>query len=243
MDLARLLSFKMTPGTCLLCLSLTGHRADICKACIHDLPWLNNPCAYCALPLETFDYESPSPRLCQRCHSKKPPFSALLAGFEYRFPIDHLIYAFKDHNNFAAGHLLTQLALLRIISQLPAIEGNEIIVPVPTHWKTRRRRGFNQSEFIAAHLARILRLELKQPLVQTRSTSPQKRLSKLERHTNLRHAFSANVPLRHRVLLIDDVMTTGATADTITTLLIDSGAEDVIVVALARTPSAAGMLV
>jgi ComF family protein len=224
-----------------LCLSLTGHRADICKPCIDDLPWLVNPCAYCALPMETVVNEARPQPLCQRCHSKKPPFSAILAGFEYRFPIDHLIHAFKDHNNFAAGHLLTQLALVRIISQLPTIEGNEIIVPVPTHWKTRRRRGFNQSEFIAGHLARLLRLELKQPLVQRRATSPQKRLSKRERHTNLRHAFSAEAPLRHRILLVDDVVTTGATADTITTLLIDSGAEDVIVLALARTPSAAGM--
>ena len=211
----------------------TGHKADICLACEGNLPWLDHACRYCALPI------NPQRSLCQSCSAAPPPYSAALCGFEYRFPVDHLVRSFKDNHNLAAGYLLSSLTSRQIMDQLPPLGGDALILPVPLHWRTYRRRGFNQSWFIAQVLGKKLGLRAINPITKKRYSKPQKSLSLKERHSNLQDAFYVRQRFDgRRVLLVDDVITTGATVTSLSQQILDAGAADVIVLALARTPSA-----
>lgn len=153
--------------------------------------------------------------------------------------MDHLIQSFKASHNLAAGYLLTQLMLEQIAEELPLLTGDEIVLPVPLHWRTLRKRGFNQSGFIAQWIGATLGLKTADSIKKIHDTTPQKSLSLKDRRNNLRGVFRVQKQLnRQRIILIDDVITTGATSATLSQLLMKAGAEDVIVLALARTPSA-----
>ena len=195
-----------------------------------------SPCQYCSLPLTNGD------SLCAQCMKSKPVFSAALCGFEYRFPVDTLIHRFKDNRHLSSGHVLTNLSLRVYRRQLQfLISGDSIVVPVPLHPGKQRIRGFNQSLLIANQVASSLSLQLEPRLIsRTRHTADQKTLTSAERQANLVGAFHIHRKLNdERVILVDDVITTMATVSVVTTALLDQGAADVIVLALARTPSAA----
>ena len=120
------------------------------------------------------------------------------------------------------------------------MDGDEILVPVPLHPARQRQRRFNQAEEIAHHLARVLNLPVCSELRRIQQTLPQKSLTARQRKQNLAGAFATHRPdhiARKRIILVDDVVTTGATAAVISRLLLARGAEDVIVAALARTPA------
>ncbi|MBI4464119.1 MAG: ComF family protein [Acidobacteria bacterium] len=112
------------------------------------------------------------------------------------------------------------------------------VVPVPLHPKRKRQRGFNQAELLAARLSRLCRVPLgSRDCVRVRETRPQTGLRAAERRKNVAGAFHVPHPQRvrsRRLLLVDDVLTTGATANACARALLDAGAEGVWVVTLAR---------
>ena len=225
-------TYYLFPGQCILCKNLTYRQLDICLACESDLPWLGNCCPYCAEP-------SADTLPCARCLQKPPVFSATLSGFEYRFPINALIHAFKDSRHLSSGHVLTHLAYSRHRKTLKNLSRPDLlVVPVPLHPRKSRARGFNQSHLIAQQLADLIPAKLDRTLLHRVIDTPdQKSLPLASRKHNLKDSFQVERNVKGvRILLVDDVVTTGATVMEISHRLMLSGASDVVVFALARTP-------
>ncbi len=199
------------PSRCLAC-GERGHRArDLCRACADALPWNRVACPHCALPLP-----APAPA-CGRClralrARRPPPLHTIHAACLYAHPLDRLLPRFNFHGDLAAGRLLAQL-MVEACASLPR---PDVVVPVPLHRSRLRTRGYDQALELARPLARALGLPLQAAaLPRWRCTAPQSELSALARHRNVRDAFRVRVRERGalpvHVVLVDDVMTTGAT--------------------------------
>jgi len=221
----------LLPATCVVCCGAAPGDIDICPACIRDLPESQQACPRCAMPVPRVGQA-----ICGQCLQRPPRFSACLAAFRYEFPVRELIARFKFHGDQAAGRVLAQLLAQRVAACHPPQIHPALLVPVPLHPRRLRERGFNQAQ----RIARILSLQLGVPVVNSAvrrvmRTPDQKQLSAEARKANLRGAFEASEVCRGlQVALVDDVITTGATADAIAGALLEAGAADVRVWCLAR---------
>lgn len=229
----------LLPCHCLLC--DTSLKSDLlCQSCQLALPYLHSPtCQSCALPLNTQSH------YCGHCLHNPPPFSHSLIPFRYDFPMDSMIHRFKYQRQLTQGKTLAGLLaeyLTHSYDQQRELNLPELIVPVPLHWSRRWQRGFNQTEVLGWDLAQAMNIPLMTRLCRrTQRTPPQRGLSRKERQRNLRTAFSltdhAQTTLEGKCLaLLDDVVTTTSTARALGTRLIEAGAAEVHVWALARTP-------
>ncbi|MDB6061300.1 MAG: hypothetical protein JWM78_1403 [Verrucomicrobiaceae bacterium] len=204
-------------------------HAGICTPCSADLGWIHHACVHCGLPL-------PQHGLCALCQIKPPPFMRCVSPLTYEAPISHLIGAFKYQNQLQYGRILSALLIeqLRGWDSLAA----DLIIPAPLHWRRRWARGFNQAEIIGDEISRALAIPLQARwLKRVRATPRQQDLNAEQRRKNLRGAFAIKQSLRNlHVALVDDVVTTGATAAEISQVLLAAGAASVQVWCLARTP-------
>ncbi len=220
----------LLPPTCLLCAGPAGPGLDLCAGCHAELPRTRFPCPRCALPL-------PQPQAgCGACLSQPPPWQRCVAPLLYRPPASQLLATFKYRGRLPGGQLLTTL----LLDELRRTGTDaELIVPVPLHWRRRWVRGFNQAELIADRLGAALAIPVAmRALRRTRATAPQQSLDAKTRARNLRGAFALQRPVAGlRVALVDDVVTTGATAAALSRLLLNAGATAVELWALARTPA------
>jgi ComF family protein len=213
---------------CLLCGESGAEGRDLCRACAEALPWNDSACLRCALPL-------PEPGICGACLQRPPPLTETRAAFVYGFPLDRLVPRFKFHNDLAAGRLLSEL-MLRGVSGLPKPSA---LVPVPLHDSRLRQRGYDQAQELAKYLARALQVPLLSgALVRTRATAPQSELDAGARQRNLRRAFEVRpgAVLPDHAVLIDDVMTTGATLEAAAKRLRRAGVARVDAWVCARVP-------
>ena len=209
---------------CLLC-GAAGTDEMLCPACAADLPRLTEPCCpRCALPNATGE-------LCGRCLKKPPHFDAALAAYRYDFPADKLIQSFKYGHRLALGDYFG-----RELARLGATLAADLIMPLPLHDERLRQRGFNQALELSRALADARRLPIDASSCRrTRNTPAQAGLAWRERVKNLRHAFACNTDLSGaRIILIDDVMTTGASLDEFARTLKLHGAAEVTALVLAR---------
>jgi ComF family protein len=211
---------------CLLCAGASGESV-VCGECARFLPTLATGCARCAAPL-------PQPGICGDCQRHPPSFEAALAAFEYRFPVDRLIHRFKFAGDLAVGRWLA----LQLLERVRAEPRPDLIVAPPLTPARLRGRGFNQALEIGRVMGRRLGVRCAAAaLAKTRDTAPQPGLSRRERRANLRRAFRCDAAFSgEHVALVDDVMTTGATADALARVLRAAGAGRVSVWAVARTP-------
>jgi ComF family protein len=216
---------RLLPQDCLLC-SAPAESALLCPDCSDDLPALaSGGCPRCALP-------GTAGAPCGACQQRPPHFDALYALHPYRFPVDRLVQQLKY------GH---QLAIARhfgrALAPLCAAIGAERIVPMPLHPDRLAERGFNQALEIARALSRECRLPVDfRHCRRTRATAPQEGLNPEARRKNLRNAFACDTDYGGRhLLLVDDVATTGASADECARTLKAHGAARVSVVVVART--------
>jgi ComF family protein len=161
-----------------------------------------------------------------------------VAAFEYRFPVDRLVQRFKFGGDLAIGRWLA----LQLAQRAASEPRPDLLVPTPLASARLRSRGFNQALEIARVVARRHRLCLEaRALARIRDTPPQHLLSRAARRRNLRGAFRCDTPVEGlRVAIVDDVVTTGATADALAGLLLRHGAREVAVWAVARTPAPGG---
>jgi ComF family protein len=228
----------LLPTTCLLCgCTLKGEL--LCSGCELDLPHLEQAgmlCVQCSLPLAGIG------PYCGHCLHRPPAFSYSVIPFSYEHPLDFLIHGFKYRGRLAYGRALAQALANHIHHHYLDIEQPlpELIIPVPLHWIRRWRRGFNQADMIGQMLSRKLQIPLQTRLCRRRLSTPsQKGLSRAERQKNLRRAFVLTQEMANLegkcVALLDDVVTTTATARELSELLIKGGAREVHVWALART--------
>jgi Predicted amidophosphoribosyltransferases len=176
---------------------------------------------------------------CGRCLKQAPPWQRLRVAAHYEQPFVSLIHRLKyRHQPEIASLLGKQLA--REIRKPPPQQLPEAILPVPLHWWRQWRRGYNQSSLIGQTLAAELGIALDESILKrTRATRSQSRLDRKERRQNLRHAFSVAPHTYQHVALLDDVVTTGTTAETLTRALLASGVKQVEVWAICRTITSA----
>jgi ComF family protein len=224
----------LLPAPCLICGLADADYQLLCPACDAALPRLSREphlCSCCSLPLTS---DAP---LCGKCLHKPPAFSQSHIAFSYAHPLDYLIQQFKYRRQLSSGKLLARL----LTETCRDADRPDFLVPVPIHWRKRWQRGFNQSELMAYWIGKQLGIPVLSACQQTHFHHSQKGLGRAERLKNLRQSFSVRTQTRLKlnnahIALIDDVVTTTATARTLSELLLKNGAKRVDIWALARTP-------
>jgi ComF family protein len=242
MPLLRVLRRELTgffelffPPACSLCGVLLEKNGNpfFCSACLAGMkPVLSPRCPRCLLPYPGADGHD---HLCQDCLLGPPPFSSVTSVALYEDSLRQAVQRFKYRGAFSLDRPLGRL-LAAALETGPADGHPDLLVPVPLHASRLRRRGYNQSLLLARVLARRWRVPVPaRLLVRTRSTVPQQGLKAAERRRNLKGAFRVRKPLDgETVLLVDDVMTTGATARECSRVLLEAGAARVEVAVLGR---------
>lgn len=221
--------------TCLLCDERTDNLRSICTPCELDLPWLDGHCAQCAVPMPQAGLA------CGNCLKRPPAFRQVLVPWRYDFPLDTLITRFKHQSQWPFGRLLSAMLSDHLAHAFDeGLQRPDALLPVPLARRRLRQRGFNQAAMLANWLSQPLQLPVSDCLQRTRDTPAQQGLDAAARKRNLRRAFAIGAPEQldgRHLALVDDVLTTGATADALARLLLAAGAASVDVYCLARTPS------
>lgn len=231
------------PNYCVLC-GLRSHRpVPLCAPCEGELQTNSNCCARCAIPLPPVHIELPAEptpqRLCGRCLQSPPPFQRVIAPWLYCEGLAQIIHRWKFSRETRLTPLLAQLWLQQSLAPGPV----DILLPVPLHWRRLWWRGFNQSELLSRQL-RALAPEIGAARLDHRSvrrcqsSSAQAGAGIAQRVANMRGAFTARGRYANlRIAIVDDVLTTGATAAALARVLHGAGASHVEVWCLARTPA------
>ncbi len=204
----------------------------LCDACRGDMRQSRPPCCRrCGLSLDGAYDASP---VCAGCRARPPAFDRAQSPWQYAGAVPGAIRAFKYRGRWRIGAWLAS----RMAASVPA-GAIDLVVPVPLHWMKRLLRGADSSADLARRVARALDAPCApQALRRTRWTATQTALSPAGRRSNVRGAFAARSRFvaGRSVLLIDDVLTTGATADACAEALKAAGAARVVVLTAARTP-------
>ena len=221
-----------TPSQCAVCHAWPTQ--PLCDACVERFAQPVARCGTCALPLASGTVQ------CGACVREPPPLDRCVAAVGYDYPWSRLIVEFKFHER--AGWAASLAMLMRSAPWVePALEEADIVIPMPLSPARLRARGFNQALLLARHLAPSKtdpRL-----LLRIRDTAPQSALGRSERLANVRHAFAVE-PLRaslaagKRLVLVDDVMTSGASLYAAAAVLRAAGAAHVTGLVLARADMA-----
>ncbi len=213
----------LLPQDCQLCGAMDAGDL-LCASCLADLPRLPaQHCPVCALP-------TPGATLCGECLRHQPHFDATLAPFAYAFPLDQLVHALKYAHHLALAGLFARLM------HSDAIAG-DLIIPLPLSKERLRQRGFNQAMEVARLLSRSTGIPINfLGTTRVTDTVAQASLPWKARRANVRHAFECAIDLDGKsVIVVDDVMTTGASLDEFARTLKYHGAARVSNWVLART--------
>jgi len=161
-----------------------------------------------------------------------------IAPFVYNAEFGSALAEFKRKGKLRCGRQLCEPLTTEVLKTYSE-QTIDYLVPIPMHWRAQLKRGFNQADELAKALSYSLSIPIKRALVKTKSTSDQKQLGKLARQKNLHQSIQTKrikSPIGH-IALIDDVMTTGATANLCAKAMKNFGASRVDVWTLARTPA------
>lgn len=237
------------PATCPACEKLlpVNDETPFCPACAENLtPLPAGHCPRCALP---FGATTSSVHLCADCSRRMPAYQRVFAAGLYAGSLKQAIQRFKYEGGVDLDRCLARL-LIQQLADVP-LEGENLLVPVPLHPQHLRKRGYNQSLLLAKVLLPVLRVRQRQARFKTAGTvrlepdllrrvtdgHHQQGLSARQRVLNLRGAIIFTRRLQgENLILVDDVMTTGATVSACAQALLDAGAARVLVAVVARTP-------
>lgn len=212
------------PERCPACGVITTDGTRFCADCWPKLRFLNPPwCARCALP---FPYEQGEGALCGECLAHPPLHDGIRAAVAYDDMSRQIALRLKYGDRIGLAKLIAR----QLLRHLPDDRGDIIVIPVPLHWTRLWSRSFNQSALIGQELARLGGMQFSADLlVRTKRTPSLRGLSSKERRKTVTKAFCVNPANRvclqgARVILVDDVLTTGATSDGCIKILTKDGA-------------------
>jgi ComF family protein len=217
--------------SCFLCESNTENQHGLCQHCYQRLPRINKACQCCGLPIA----EQAESIICAQCIKTPPQYQRSFIPMQYTFPIDKMIQQLKFQKHL--NHLpLFSTLLVEYIEHHHTESLPEFLIPVPLHPSRIRQRGFNQAAEICKKLAYHFNIKwLKTDVSRTRKTLTQSEMDASQRRKNMRHAFHANkLSNINHVAIIDDVVTTGSTANSLATTLQQAGITKIEVWAIAR---------
>ncbi len=228
----------LLPPNCLACDTAVQAEGQFCLSCFRKAGFISAPfCSHCGVPLP--HREAAQDGFCPVCIAMPPAFTQARAALRYDAVAQGLLLPFKhsDRTEAARG-----LALLMARAGARLLAQADLLVPVPLHGRRLRQRRYNQSALLAGALARLAkRPVLLDALIRNRATMPLGPLGFSDRRGELEGAIS--VRERHiprltgrNILLIDDVMTSGATANACALALLNAGAKRVDVLTAARVP-------
>lgn len=225
--LNRVVDFALPPR-CAGCGTVTAELDSFCGACWPGIDWLGGGCTACGIPLEATEADS-----CGRCLASPPTIARTRAAMAYGDLARGLVIKLKYGRKVALARTMA-----RFMRPHAAIDPATILVPVPLHRARLWQRGFNQSVLIARALARPSGAHVATGvLARNRRTRPLKGMSAAQRAREVGGAFAvrdADPISGRRVLLVDDVLTTGATAEACARALLAAGAGQVELVCFAR---------
>jgi ComF family protein len=210
-------------------------RIPVCPKCLRDTAPLEAEffCASCRTPFQN-GFPLDSEGRCGLCRSGLRGFDAAYCFGSYEGTLRELIHLYKYSGTRTLSEPLADL----LARALPLEESFDAVTAVPLHWRRQWHRGFNQSEMLARAIARRRGIPLVKALRRARSTETQAGLSNTERRRNVSAAFRATEGAKklagQRVLLIDDVMTTGSTAAACARTLKQAGVGKVVLLTVAR---------
>lgn len=226
----------LLPPLCLTCDLPVAEQGDICAACWRNLRFITDPCCpICGMPYELSGVDLP----CPACLTNPPLYQTARAAVIYDQYSRGLILGFKHADQ---THIAASLARMMLRVGQKQLTDCAFFVPVPLHrWRLFRRK-YNQAALLAQELSRMTGIAaVPDLLIRHRATAPQGRKSATQRTHNVRDAFMLNP--RHgsimtkakHIMLLDDVLTTGATVNACTKTLLGHGAASVRILTFART--------
>lgn len=233
-ELSGLVDF-IFPPVCPLCGKglEEGAGSSLCRTCLSELPPLSSPCCpLCSLP---FAGPPESDHLCGRCLEERPAFAAVTAYGIYAGLLRDAVQSLKYRDRFHLSRSLGQLLGERVAGRHRS-HPFDLVVAVPLHRRRLQERTYNQALLLAGVIGGRLGVPVAAAaLRRLRFTLPQQGLTEKERLHNLKGAFALTGDVEGlRVLLVDDVMTTGATARECSRVLVQGGASGVEVAVVAR---------
>ena len=205
------------PARCAVCHGIVQGKGSICPKCRTKLIYIKEPkCKKCGKQLDGMEQE-----YCSDCQRFSHSFDRGAAVFAYDQVMRRSISMFKYHNRREYAKFYAR-EMQKQCSHFLKICAPEVILPVPVHGRKKRKRGFNQAELVAKELGKLTKIPVDtRYLIRTEETTPQKELTRSQRKANLKRAFAVRKKgvSYKRVLLIDDIYTTGATMDAIAEIL------------------------
>lgn len=219
------------PPRCALCDTiLTGQESGCCSSCRKKLPWVLQPfCMQCGKPVGGWERE-----YCDDCMHTRHWYDQGAAAFTYTGAMRRSVYRMKTENRRDYLDFYAE-AMAAVLQKHLRSWKPELLLPVPMHWKKRQRRGYNQAELLAKKISGLTGIPMdRKRICCTRAHTAQKQLGRQERMQNLKGSFALKRPVEglRRVVLIDDVYTTGSTVDALAELLKKAGISQVFFLAL-----------
>jgi competence protein ComFC len=209
------------------CVGCERRASDVlCRTCFDALPRVGSPvCGRCGLPTAFATF------VCEECKNVDFGFQSARAPLKYDGVGKQVVHALKYRGYKRVVGRLAAPLMLQVVG-----EGHfDAVVPVPLHSSRLRKRGFNQAELLARGVAEKLKATVSDTLEVVRGTRDQVELSAAQRRANVAGAYTATKPLRGKILLIDDVFTTGATMSACAGTMVRAGAKEVHALSLCRT--------
>ncbi|HEU5182111.1 MAG TPA: ComF family protein [Candidatus Polarisedimenticolia bacterium] len=234
------LAAALLPADCLVCRGPLPaiQEGGVCPPCWRSFRRLEGPCCRrCGEPVFAFEHPSPTPAyLCGECRHRDRPFDRCRSSGIYEGSLRDAIHRVKFDGERALGRRLGRWMFRSLAGETAEVDW---IAPVPLHPRRVRERGFNQSELLSLAVAEASGVpHAPRLLLKTTPTRSQTTLGKRDRRRNLRGTFALGpgaAVLGKRILLVDDIFTTGCTIEECARVLRRGGARGVRVVTLART--------
>lgn len=226
------------PNTCLSCKIITNNHdvQGLCAQCLAKLSYITN--AYCNICGTPFDVSIHDNTICGKCIQIPPQYNIARSLYKFDEYSRDLIHAFKYNDKIILANFFANLMFNRYKHD---IMGNDIICPVPMHRLKRIYRQYNQSQILAYELGKITNiLDIPDILVKYKYTKSQIKLSKQQREKNIKGSIIFNSKYAHiiqgkKIILVDDVHTTGTTSNFCANLLKQNGAKDIMLLTIAMT--------